>query len=276
LVLESVDNESPMLAQVVGDARPELVCNHAGFVGYAEADSSNPKRPWRFTPISENRGYERFTHGLGVGDLSGDGRNDVALREGWFEQPAELEEGQPWRFHKFLFTEPGGAQMLIADFDGDGDQDLVTSKAAHAYGLAWFENVDQENRVTFVEHKITGEKPSENEFGVAFSQAHGLALADVNRDGAPDFVTGKRWWAHSEHDPGSLEPAVLYWFRAERSASGFRFVPELVDDDSGVGTQVTVGHLNRDELPDILVGNKKGTFVFLQQAAGESARASSP
>ncbi len=168
------------------------------------------------------------------------------------------------------------AQMLIADFDGDGDQDLVTSKAAHAYGLAWFENVRDGDEVSFREHKITGDQPSESEFGLAFSQAHGLAVADMNRDGAPDFVTGKRWWAHSEHDPGSLEPAVLYWFRAERSAQGFRFVPELVDDDSGVGTQVTVGQLNRDDLPDILVGNKKGTFVFRQMVANDTEPSSAP
>ncbi len=265
VVLEDVDNESPLVAQVVGDEQPELVCNHAGFVGYAIADREHPQRPWRFVPISENRGYQRFTHGLGVGDLSGDGRADVVLREGWFEQPANVEGGEPWRFHDYLFSEPGGAQMLIADFDGDGDNDLVTSKAAHDYGLAWFENQREGAAIAFREHPITGKTASESEFGVAFSQAHGLALADINRDGAPDFVTGKRWWAHSDKDPGSLEPAVLYWFRAERSPNGFRFVPKLVDNDSGVGTQVTVGDLNGDPAPDILVGNKKGTFVFLQQ-----------
>jgi hypothetical protein len=271
LVLEAVDNESPWLVQVVGDARPELICMHGGFLGYAELDQANPHRQWRFVPITENRGYQRFTHGLGAGDLSGDGRPDIAVREGWFEQPVALEVGKPWRFHEFLFSEPGGAQMLIADVDGDGANDLVTSKAAHAYGLAWFEGKREGNTTTFREHTITGESASESEFGVAFSQAHGLAMADVNGDGVADFVTGKRWWAHGKNDPGSLEPAVLYWFRAERSPSGFRFIPELVDTDSGVGTQVTVGRLNKDSLPDILVGNKKGAFVFLQQPVGDSS-----
>jgi hypothetical protein len=34
---------------------------------------------------------------------------------------------------------------------------------------------------------------------------------------------------------------------------------------SGVGTQVTVGDLNGDALPDIVSANKKGAFVFLQR-----------
>ncbi|MBI3874389.1 MAG: FG-GAP repeat protein, partial [Verrucomicrobia bacterium] len=43
------------------------------------------------------------------------------------------------------------------------------------------------------------------------------------------------------------------------------FVPHLIDDDSGVGTQVTVGDVNGDGLPDVIVGNKKGVFVFLHE-----------
>jgi hypothetical protein len=43
------------------------------------------------------------------------------------------------------------------------------------------------------------------------------------------------------------------------------YVPYLIDSDSGVGTQVVAGDINKDGLPDIVVGNKKGTFVHLQQ-----------
>jgi hypothetical protein len=32
-----------------------------------------------------------------------------------------------------------------------------------------------------------------------------------------------------------------------------------------VGTQIAVGDLNGDQSPDIVVGNKKGGFVFLQE-----------
>jgi hypothetical protein len=39
----------------------------------------------------------------------------------------------------------------------------------------------------------------------------------------------------------------------------------LIDDNSGGGTQVVAGDINGDGLPDIVVGNKKGTFVHLHQ-----------
>ncbi len=41
-------------------------------------------------------------------------------------------------------------------------------------------------------------------------------------------------------------------------------MPHLIDDDSGVGTQVMAVDLNGDQRPDIVVGNKKGGHVFLQ------------
>ena len=36
-------------------------------------------------------------------------------------------------------------------------------------------------------------------------------------------------------------------------------------DDSGVGVQVVASDINGDGLPDIVVGNKKGVFVTLQE-----------
>src|SRR5258708_3014155 len=112
-----------------------------------------------------------------------------------------------------------------------------------------------------------GEKPEQNDYGVAFSQLHAIALADMDHDGVPDIITGKRFWAHAEHDPGSLEPAVLYWFQTVREPGGkARFVPHRIDSNSGVGTQVVTGDLNGDGWADIVVGNKKGTFVFIHDA----------
>ena len=43
------------------------------------------------------------------------------------------------------------------------------------------------------------------------------------------------------------------------------FIPYLIDDNSGVGTQVVAGDVNGDGLADIVVGNKKGTFVHLHE-----------
>jgi hypothetical protein len=44
------------------------------------------------------------------------------------------------------------------------------------------------------------------------------------------------------------------------------FVPYLIDNDSGIGTQVVAGDINGDKLPDVVVGNKKGTFVHIHES----------
>jgi hypothetical protein len=58
---------------------------------------------------------------------------------------------------------------------------------------------------------------------------------------------------------------VIYWFELKRDGKGeASFIPHQIDDNSGVGMQVTAVDLNNDNKPDIIVSNKKGMFVFLQ------------
>ena len=90
-----------------------------------------------------------------------------------------------------------------------------------------------------------------------------------------DLVTGKRWWAHNGNDPGGNDAAVLYWFKLiPGGKSGeAKFVPYQIDNDSGVGTQFLAADLNGDSTrPDILVGNKKGTFLHLQRDPSRAER----
>jgi hypothetical protein len=93
-----------------------------------------------------------------------------------------------------------------------------------------------------------------------------LALVDIDGDGLKDIVTGKRFWAHGKNGPdpeSDNAPAVLYWFKLVRPAKGqAEYIPHLIDNDSGVGTQVTAGIVSNEKYPDIVVGNKKGVFVL--------------
>ena len=141
--------------------------------------------------------------------------------------------------------------------------------AAHGYGLAWYEQLrakSDKGEIQFQQHLILNPDAKPNAHGVSWSQLHAVDLVDMDGDGLKDIVTGKRFWAHGNHgDPEPNAPAVLYWFKLVRNPDkSVDFVPYQIDNDSGVGTQVVAGDINGDKLPDIVVGNKKGTFVHLQ------------
>jgi hypothetical protein len=263
LVFQPLDDESPQFVDVNGDGKPDILCCSGGFIGYATADWKNPGLPWKFHPVSPKGGYQRFTHGIGCGDVNGDGRMDILEKDGWWEQPSSLEGDPVWTKHPAQFGS-GGAQMYAYDVDGDGLNDVITSLAAHGYGLAWFQQVRKDGEISFKKHLITGDKPADNPYGVVFSQIHALDLVDMDGDGLKDIVTGKRFWAHGVHgDVAPTEPPVLYWFKLVRSGGGQAdFVPHLIDSASGVGTQVVAAPASNKAFADIVVGNKKGLFVF--------------
>ncbi len=269
VAFEGVDNEAPGFGDLTGDGRPELYFHTNGRFGWAGPAEGLPEQPWTFHALSEDLGLSNFIHGLGIGDLNGDDRPDLLEKNGWWRQPAVSEEGLIWQHYPIPFSagRRGGAQMLTLDVDGDGDTDVITSLNGHGWGLSWFEQVQRFGAIEFHEHRIMDSRPDHNRHGVAFSQLHALALADMNGDGLADIVTGKRHWAHGpEVDPGAQDPAVIYWFELVRGSGGAEFVPHQIDDDTGVGVQVVAGDVDGDGLMDVIVGNKKGTTVLFQEA----------
>ncbi|MBX3443295.1 MAG: VCBS repeat-containing protein [Planctomyces sp.] len=265
-VFDSVANESPHFIDVLGDGRPELVCTFQGKYGFATFHPERPFQAWTFHVVSDQSAPERFGHGLGVGDVNGDGRSDILMATGWFEQPAENALNAPWPFHETKFTPKyGGAEMHAYDVDGDGLNDVITSLAAHDFGLAWYQQSREGDERTFDLRMIMNERPEENRHGLVFTELHSVALADIDGDGLQDIVTGKTYWSHHRQSPMWDAGAVVYWFRLERTDEGVVWTPYLADGEAGIGRQISIADLNGDGLPDIVVGGMKGCHVLLHE-----------
>lgn len=271
-VVDHVQSEIAVLADVDGDGRPAVVYMGDGYVSYAKPDPANPTGPWIVHHVSE-QGYGT-AHGIGVGDINGDGRLDILNMYGWWEHPAAGSDG-PWKYHPEVFGRyghgiSGGATMAVYDVNGDGLNDVVTSLNAHGWGLAWFEQKrDAQGNISFVRHMIMDDlgTQKENAGGVAFSELHASTAVDMNGDGIPDFIVGKRYWSHNADylDPNPFGQPVLYCYKTVRdpkAPGGARFEPELIDNNSGVGSTVLATDLNKDGAMDIVVGDKLGTFIF--------------
>ena len=269
LALKGLGNESPTLHDIDGDGSQELFCVSQGSFGFAKLDSDAPTKPWSFRPISVPLKLGPFVHGLGIGDLDGDQRDDLLTRDGWYKQPADLLKESNWDFQRYdlrpsrLVPFPGGAQIHAYDIDGDNDNDLVMSLAAHGYGLAWFEQKESDGKRIFEQHTLLREdgKPIGNLS--PFSQLHAVEVADINGDGLKDIITGKCRFAHGPAgDPDPQGDPVLYWFELNRSDGKPSFTPHLISQKPGVGRQIAIGDANQNGRLDIAIGNKVGTSLL--------------
>lgn len=246
-IADSEGTEGLVFEDITGDGVPEIIPNHY-----------RPQEVF-WIEILPGPAFKRYVvgregsrHGMGVGDLNGDGCKDILTMDGWYEAPVDPRSGS-WAFHADWKNQgAGGIRMLVHDVNQDGLNDVIYGMG-HDYGLFWLEQKKHQGNRSFERHTIQ----------TRWSQAHTLVLADLDDDGKLDLVTGKRIRGHGENDPGSLDPIGVFWYEIQPKAPQ-PFVEHVLAYNSmtGTGMNINVVDLDRDGDKDIVVGGKSGLYLL--------------
>lgn len=226
-----------MVGDVDGDGRTDLVANSAqptgpfsdSLVWYRVPAQPAQAKTWHRHVIADHDA-PGLSHYLGVGDVNGDGRTDVASAAkggptakpgtgdwfAWWEAPADPTK--VFKKHLIAVDQPGATNILMADVNNDRKIDFIASRG-HGKGVVWFEAPDWKPHV--IQDTLTS--------------PHCLAVADIDGDGDLDAVTcayDDRIAAWFENDGrGQFTTHVI---SADQAAYDIRLIDMDADSDLDV------------------------------------------
>jgi hypothetical protein len=243
-ITDSYDTEGGWMADINGDGKPDLVLAHYNHSGILRVDFAGPK------PVVHHLGGKaQDGHGIGIADVDGNGKADVLTPYGWFQQiDANRDE---WQWHADWKLGDAGFPILGYDVNNDGKTDIIYGQG-HSYGLYWLEQKSDATHRFWVRHVIDE----------SYSQIHALKLVDLDGDGKPELLTGKRYRGHSGHDPGSYDPLVVYYYKIDRKTAKLTRYAISVNGTAGAGTQFVTADLDGDGDIDIATAGKTGVHFF--------------
>jgi len=255
IIAETGNVETARAWDVDGDGQLEIVpnCPGAALKVFKLITDANGKGTGEFaihTLFDRAQG-----HGLGFGDITGNGRGDFVLCNGWLEAPEDCYAGE-WVFHDDFSLGSASVPIIVADVNRDGLADIIVGQS-HGYGLDWWEQGrDAAGERTWTKHPIDPWN----------SQYHDMQWVDIDGDGECELVTGKRYRAHPRSDPGDFDPVGIYYFKW----TGEGFAKQVIDwgptrEGTGCGIFFEVADLGGTGRLDIIAPGKDGLYVFFNE-----------
>ncbi len=247
-------NEIIFFRDMNGDGTPEYIAN--------SWNNKNPMLIWKFKSDKGSEGMSKHVvsksgngHGQGFGDLNGDGREDIVFMQGWYERPEKNAFERPWKWRKDFTLPHASCPILVIDLNEDGRNDLVWG-SGHNYGIFWHEQLPPEpdGSTNWKHHTIDDE----------ISQMHALAWEDLDNDGKPEIISGKRYYAHSGKDRGAEDEIVVVRYLPKLGDHGkVSFEKEILSAGQvGTGLHIVTADLNMDGWKEIVVPGKSGTHIL--------------
>jgi hypothetical protein len=244
LITHTVKTEGGWMADLNGDGVPDLALGHYGRSGVIWVDFSGAQ-----PRVHQAGGHDQDGHGVGMADIDGDGKTDLLTPFGWFKN---IDADQDhWEWHGDWDLGDAGFPIIGYDVNADGKIDIIYGQG-HGYGLYWLEQHDEGGQRQWTKHVIDG----------SFSQSHALKMVDIDGDGEPELLVGKRYRGHSGNDPGSYDPLVIYYYKIDRKKGTFSRYTISENGTAGAGTQFIVQDLDGDGDLDIAVAGKSGVHFL--------------
>ncbi|HEX5105396.1 MAG TPA: FG-GAP-like repeat-containing protein, partial [Pirellulaceae bacterium] len=282
-----IDAPGPMetgrLHDIDGDGRLDILPNGTDFAAWYEVV---PGRQPQF--LKHDLPQEIAGHGVGFGDINGDGRGDIVGPKGWLEAPPDRRAGR-WLWHPdWELHRDASIPILVHDVNGDGDNDLVYGRG-HNYGLYWVEQASHAGATagsagaTAGSSGATAGSPSSgprnwtrHAIDTSWAQAHSLLLVDLDGDKRLEVVAGKRYMGHEGKDPGEYDRIEHYAYTFDPHSRSFQR-RLIAQDCAGFGLDPKAVDIDGDGDLDLVAADRNGLSLLVQgPPAGAAKSAPAP
>ena len=263
-------SEAAVLVDLDGDGKPDVLPNAVNAVVWYSLEKAGPSPEWKTHDFTYAKGSNG--HGIGTGDIDGDGKLDLLTPSGWFKAPQDRKSDR-WEWHPDWNLGATGIQILARDFDGDGVCDLIYGMG-HDVGLYWAKGTTNgKQKPTYEKHLIDK----------TVASVHVLQWADLDGDGkADELLTGKRVYAHEREADDVKAPIIAYYdfdktgktwnrhliYQGEPAANAPSDIAkrdaqkDFPPGTAGTGLEMTVIDLDGDGDNDIVCPGKSGLYWF--------------